>query len=78
MNKYTIYCTPEQARKAFKLNVPLECTGYFIYFKQDGIVLINNTNYRIPNTEQILCLLEEQGVTFEIIMANKHIAYFTL
>lgn len=36
MNKYAIYCIPEQVRKASKLNAPLECTGYFISFKQDG------------------------------------------
>lgn len=53
MKKYTIYCTPEQTRKAIKLGAPIKECGY--YYKQKiGCETISDTDLRIiPTAEQM-------------------------
>lgn len=61
MNKYTIYCTEKQTKKALELGAPIERDGYedrpYIYY--DGA-------YLIPTVEQMIGWLEEQGIMFNI------------
>lgn len=65
MNRYTIYCTEEQAKKALELGAPIETirlqTGEnppidSIYISQQF------EHYYIPTAEQMLGWLEEQGI----------------
>lgn len=61
MNRYTIYCTEEQAKKALELGAPIEefcglCPTAYI----DGIV------YDIPTAEQMIEWLEDKGIYINI------------
>ena len=49
MNQYTIYCTPEQTKKALKLGAPIE-------YQLKGA-------FKIPTAEQMIGWLEEQGIS---------------
>ena len=66
MNRYTIYCTPEQTKKALELgapiiNYPLISSPYGIpKFEEKGIA------YIIPTAEQMIGWIEEQGFQFNI------------
>ena len=51
MKQYTIYCTPEQARKALGLGAPIE-------YKLKGTC-------KTPTAEQMIGWLEEQGLHFD-------------
>lgn len=87
MNKYTIFCTEEQTRKALELGAPIEfeveCPVNLetlerspypdIKMGKDGEPILI-----IPTAEQMLGWLDKQGVTFEVIMESKKIAYFTM
>lgn len=55
MNRYTIYCTPEQTRKALELGAPIERDG----FEDRPYVYIDGA-YLIPTAEQMIGWLEEQ------------------
>lgn len=63
MNRYTIYCTPEQTKKALELGAPIEelvnhpldkkiCDKYHF-------LVIGEKCYNNPTTEQMLGWLEE-------------------
>ena len=99
MNKYTIYCTTEQTRKAHVLGAPIDIFGVeditrdLVRMATDEgqldevekelndynhATIIGELAYCIPTAEQMLGWLEEQGITFEVIMANMKIAYYTL
>lgn len=54
MNNYTIYCTPEQTKKALKLGAPIKR----IIKYEDTISSI--IDYCIPTVEQMLGWIEEQ------------------
>lgn len=58
MNDYTIYCTPEQARRALELNAPIKVTFLDIpnKFEYEGCPL------EIPTSEQMINWLEGQGI----------------
>lgn len=66
MNKYTIYCTSQQTRKAILLGVQIYPTS----FNNCGIHQLwdseNRYYYDIPTTEQLIEWLEEQDFRFEI------------
>lgn len=63
MNKYTIYCTEEQAKKALELGAPIEATGIY---QVPQWVEINGATYKIPTSEQMIAWSEEQGILFDI------------
>lgn len=68
MHRYTIYCTPEQIKKALKLGAPI--SGSLIVngvtYKLDKCYLANDMVYIIPTTEQMIGWLEEQGILIDI------------
>lgn len=61
MEKYTIYCTSEQTRKALELGAPIE---------KDWIpeFLFNNEYFSLknPTAEQMISWFEEQGFIIEV------------
>lgn len=58
MNRYTIYCTEEQAIKAFELGGPLQHN----WQEEDLIVFIEKEGYKkIPTAEEMIGWLEEKG-----------------
>ena len=58
MNEFTIYCSPEQTKKAINLGAPIEVDFQFNF----KTVIINNKAYIVPTAEQMLGWLEEQGI----------------
>lgn len=63
MNKYTIYCTPEQTKKALELGAPIKECGYY-FKKQIGCNTISDTDLHIiPTAEQMIGWLEENGIS---------------
>ena len=67
MNKYTIYCTPEQTKKAFELGAPIQFASINdIRFGRYIEVESNNETYEIPTTEQMIGWLEEQGIIYDL------------
>ena len=66
MNKYTIYCTEEQTRKALELGAPIEKH----YKGTDGL-----TRYYedvIPTAEEMIGWIEEQGILVDTSAAFLH------
>lgn len=84
ISDYTIYCTSEQTKKALELGASItkEQSSLEMYQcvrtdEKDSIT--GQPVWLIPPTaEQMIGWLEVQGLTFEVIMACKKIAYFTL
>ena len=67
MNKYTIYCTPEQTRKALELGAPIRFASINdIRLGRYIEVESNNEAYEIPTTEQMIGWLDEQGIAIDI------------
>lgn len=74
MNGYSIYCTPEQTKKAFELGVPINtigCTRGEIPLLDDYVELVvmdDNTSIisEIPTAEQMIGWLKEQEITIHI------------
>lgn len=73
MNKYTIYCTKEQTKKALELGAPIKVhpfhpsviSGNERLF--EGIIQYNNLYYCIPTTQQMIGWLEkEKGISVEV------------
>lgn len=68
MNKFTIYCTEEQTKKALELGAPIMVTdtlGDLVmanYFTNED----NHVATIIPTVEQMIGWLEEQGIMLEI------------
>lgn len=61
MNRYTIYCTESQTKKALGLGAPIEeFCGIFPTASINGII------YDIPTAEQMIGWLEEQAVIDDI------------
>lgn len=61
MNRYTIYCTREQTKKAFELGAPIDHWGHI-------------SNLIAPTAEQMIGWLDEKGITIE--MAKCEIYWF--
>ena len=65
MNKYTIFCTESQTKKAFELGAPIEkkeiqvCDNAKHFFWYDGFY------YNYPTAEQMINWLEGYGFNFE-------------
>ena len=61
MNRYTLYCTAEQTKKALELGAPIEkkeiqvCDNAKHFFWYDGFY------YNYPTAEQMIGFLEEQA-----------------
>lgn len=72
MNRYTIYCTEEQTKKAFELGAPIIempfkykmppdiCTKY-------GFINLNSTYYVMPTAEQMIGWLRSQGICVSVL-----------
>lgn len=79
MKRYTIYCTPEQTKKAFELGAPIDnSSNNFDSDCSDNIELLSNGLYAIiPTAEQMVCWLEEQGliVTTDIGFTTEWYSY---
>lgn len=65
MNKYIIYCTPEQTREALKLGACLEEIAYPEQ-NEEFIQTDNYRLYRIPTAEEMIGWLEERGFIVEV------------
>lgn len=77
MEKYTIYCTAEQTRKALELGAPI--ISYHNAFTTNDIPHYtieegngNCTLYIIPTAEQMISWLEEQGIVMDASGAFNH------
>lgn len=65
MNKYTIYCTAEQTKKALALGAKLEEFPWRTSILRQ-LVDIDEITYCIPTAEQMISWLEEQDGIREI------------
>lgn len=80
MNRYTIYCTEEQTKKALELGASLETRtnkNPFInvgFFNSRGQLV--SESYDIPSAEQMLGWIEEQGLIIHIIHPYKNGGYW--
>lgn len=64
MDKYTIYCTEEQAKKALKLGAPIKIRPYVTQEKAIDFAYVNSgIIFDCPTAEQMIGWLEEQGIT---------------
>lgn len=66
MNKYTLYCTHEQTKKALGLGAPIERDGY-----EDRPYVYIDGAYLIPTAEQMIGWLEEKGIQISIMFCYK-------
>ena len=69
MNRYTIYCTPEQTKNAFYLGAPLTEIPFRTEIKPDtcnkyGFIYLNNTYFVIPTAEQMIGWLRKEKKLF--------------
>lgn len=65
MNKYTIYCSPEQTRKALELGAPILLVPEEFYTEEKHFRMEiegENASVILPTTQQMIGWLEEQGV----------------
>lgn len=65
MNRYTIYCTEAQTKKALELDAPLTEIPFRTEMKPDtcnkyGFIHLNNTYFVIPTTEQMIGWLRKE------------------
>lgn len=72
MKKYTIYCTPEQTKKALTLGAPIEYANHFnacLPHKMIDFVgesgKMECAEFVIPTAEEMIGWLEEQGIHIE-------------
>lgn len=59
MNRYSIFCTEEQTKKAFALGAQLEEVNSINEPKH--WVAIDNTTYKVPTAEQMIGWLEQNA-----------------
>ena len=65
MNRYTIYCTPEQTKKALELGAPIEIVPHD-YDRKSKYTEIENGALKHPTAEEMIGWLEEQENIIEI------------
>lgn len=69
MNRFTIYCTEEQTRKALELGAPIN-VSIMVDILRDNIgiycFLQGGDAYWFPTAEQIVGWLESQGIHIEL------------
>lgn len=66
MNRYTIYCTPEQIKRALELGAPIEVDFQFNF----KTAIINRIAYIVPTAEQMIGWLEENGI-LDIVISRR-------
>lgn len=72
MEKYTIYCTEEQTKKAFELGAPIKTISYDPPVPSPtGWVMHKGNCCKPPTTEQMIGWMEEQGFAIEIILSDE-------
>ena len=80
MNKYTIYCTEEQTKKAYELGAPIEVYNHFdsddireadIFYKDKFIELPDGRLIERITAEQMIGWLEEKGVWIHFCKPNQ-------
>ena len=64
MNKYTIYCTPSQAKKALELGAPIQKAS-IKDIRLERYVYIGDELFTFPTAEEMAGWLEERGVYVE-------------
>lgn len=72
MNRYTIYCTEEQARNAIKLGAPLKELIYSKDFENAEHAIVEEIyytlrHYEVPTAEQMIGWLREKDLYINII-----------
>lgn len=63
MNRYNLYCTEEQTKKAYELGAPIEILPNYTEYSGFPLVKCKDGNERpciIPTAEQMIGWLEEQ------------------
>lgn len=71
MNKYTIYCTESQVRKAMALGAPISADTQEIKFAGINGLPFDVDRVVIPTAEQMIGWLEEQGVWIHFCKPNQ-------
>ena len=71
MNRYTIYCTPEQTKKALDLHAPIDyCINQFDIDDSEFIGYANKTKIKlyaiIPTAEQMIGFFRSINIHIEI------------
>lgn len=59
MNRYKIYCTPEQTQKALKLGAPIKIECF-------STATEDHWHEVIPTAEEMIGWLEEQGILVDV------------
>lgn len=75
MNKYTIYCTEEQTKKARELGAPIKATSFPTPNRvdyDDCYVEYKGYYLEIPTAEQMIGWLEKQGILVDVSSAFNH------
>lgn len=65
MDKFTIYCTAEQTRKAFELGAPIQYAS-INDVRLERYIYVGEEYYVFPTAEQMIGWLEDQDIYFEI------------
>lgn len=76
MDKYTIYCTEAQTRKAAELGAPIDFKCHVVHYLDGGYSYeIEEKNgepiLETPTAEQMISWAEEQGFVIEIILSDE-------
>lgn len=66
MEEYTIYCTPEQTKKAFELGAPIKTRSYRFNDHSKDFFAEEGKGYFIPTAEQMIGWMEEKEGIREI------------
>lgn len=79
MNNYTIYCTPEQTKKALELGASIRTCGYY-YKQQFECNTVSETDLHIlPTSEQMIGWLEDQdNIDYIYVYKNYSIWLFKI
>lgn len=67
MNRYTIYCTEEQTRKALELGAPILADTHEIKFTDLNGVPFDVDRIVIPTAEEMIGWLNEQGIATDVV-----------
>lgn len=64
MNKYTLYCTEAQTKKAFKLGAPIKMITFARPMDGQEIVILDGDFYCIPTAGQMIGWLRSKNILF--------------
>lgn len=72
MNRFTIYCTEEQTKRALELGAPIFTAPYFsqVLYEIHNFFVKDETAYYFPTAEQMICWLEKKGILISITACN--------